>query len=175
MSTDTYDVLINGCYGHFAFPAEFVETVFLRFPPDSHVGSKLFPRAKEPLHLITPAEEPDLEWKKYYVIQGVVPLSGNYQCILADLFVRHGSGFHRFAEAYPFFATADMTTYFYLRDFTAYEWRTNTTVINAAREANIIGNQRGDSLLQIAKVPIHCGFHIVSDIGREEAVIDFPV
>lgn len=175
MPHDTYDVLANSCYGTFAFPSEFVLTVFTQFPPTSEIGANLFPFVKETLHILTPADEPDASWNRYYVIQGIRPLSGAYQCILADLYIRNGPGFKRFAEAYPFFATADMISYHTLNNFAAYEWRTNVDIIKLAYEANIIGKEFGSSLLRIEKIPIHCGFHIINDAGKEEVVCDFPV
>jgi hypothetical protein len=172
---DCYEVLANSCFGQFAFPREVVEAVFTQFPPSSSVGAKLFPRMRAPLHILGPMDEPDLSWDKYYVIQSVEPLTGAYQIVCADLYVCHGAGFHRFAEAYPFFATADMSTYYSLQEFSAYEWRTNKDIIQIVRDADLIDREVEGSLIRVERVPIRCRFHIISDAGNEEVVVDFPV
>ena len=171
----TYKVLANSCFGRFAFPSEFVAKIFAQFPPSSSIGAKLFPRLSDTQYILTPTGEPNTSWNRYYVIQEIEPLTGEYQRVLADLYVRAGAGFHRFTGAYPFFATADMTTYYSLQDFSAYDWRTNTDIIRAALSSDLIGREFGSSLLRLVEVPIDCGFHIVNDAGREEVVVDFPV
>ena len=171
---DTYDVLINSCFGRFSFPPEFVAKVFMMFPPESVVGCRLFPPFYN-LHILTPTENPDPSWEKYYVIQSVEPLTGEFQVISADMYVRFGAGYHKFAECAPFFVTRDMATYYSLRDFNAYDWRTNHAIIRLACAKGIIGKECGSALLRIERVPIHCGFHIINDDGKEELVVDFPV
>ncbi len=168
MRGESYEVLANSCYGIFALPSEFVATLFAQFPPNSNVGAKLFPRIKEPLNIITPADTPHSEWSKYYVIHDIEPLTGEYQRVIAHQHVQHDSRFH-------YFATADMTTYYSLQNFTAYEWRTSVEILKAILETDIIGKEFGESLLRVEKVPIQCGFHIINDAGKEEVVIDFPV
>jgi hypothetical protein len=85
------------------------------------------------------------------------------------------TGFHRFAEAYPFFITEDTQVYHSLQDFSAYEWRTNKEIIQIVRDAGLIDSGRGGSLTRVERVPIRCGFHIINDAGTEEVVVDFPV
>jgi hypothetical protein len=172
MSHETYEVLVNSCFGRFSFPPEVVAKVFVRFPPDSVIGRRLFPPCRD-LHILTPAETPDPSWDKYYVIQSVEPLTGDFQMISANMYVRFGSGYHKFVECAPFFVSRDMATYYSLRDFNAYDWRTNSEILRLSR--GIIGKEYDGALLRVERVPIHCGFHIVNDDGNEELVIDFPV
>ena len=171
---ETYEVLVNSCFGRFSFPPKFVSKVFMLFPPDSSVGRRLFPLFCN-LHILTPAEVPDSSWEKYYVIQSVEPLTGGFQIVSADMYVRFGAGYHKFAECAPFFVSRDMSTYYSLRDFNAYDWRTNPEIIRLAQCEGIIGKEYGSALLRIEQVPIQCGFHIVNDDGNETLVVDFPV
>jgi hypothetical protein len=175
MTTETYGVLLNSCYGSFGFPHEFVVKVFALFPPHTEIGARLFPQINSQRHIIGPSVQPAQSWTNYHVIQAVEPLTGSYQLVSADMFVRFGSGYHKFVEAEPFFATADMTTYYSLRDFNAYDWRTNAEILRLACTEGIIGKEHGSALLRVERVPIHCGFHIINDSGKEELVIDFPV
>lgn len=175
MTAETYEVLLNSCYGSFGFPYVFVAKVFARFPPHTEIGARLFPKINPQRHVICPTEEPCPSWTNYHVIQAVEPLTGSYQLVSADMFVRFGSGYHKFIENEPLLATADMTTYYSLRDFTAYDWRTNADILRLAKVEEIIGAEYGSSLLRVERVPIHCGFHIVNDAGKEELVVDFPV
>jgi hypothetical protein len=172
---DCYEVLANSGFGLFAFPRDVVEAVFARFPPSSSVGAKLFPHVRAPLHILGPMDEPDLAWDQYYVIQSVEPLTESYQIVCADMYVRYGAGFNRFREAYPFFVTEDMQVYHSLQDFSAYEWRTNKEIIQFVRDAGLIDREIGGSLTRVERVPIRCGFHIISNAGDEEVVVDFPV
>jgi hypothetical protein len=184
MTTETYDVLFNGCYGGFSFPQEFMEAVFEIYPPESELGRQLWDKVEIENFAWNDAEaeayKANSKINHYYRVHGVEPFKHTYNRLVIESFVRDYKDKIFKMDRSPHvsdyvtqnISSGDLPVYYinYL-DVDDGPWRTAPEIIAMARVQGLVDDPSPDkcssSRIRTAKVPVGYKYEISEYDGKE--------